>query len=701
MTLKTRMLATSLLGSACLFAATASTAAFAQDAAVTAAVDGDATGNDIVVTARQRSESLQQVPDSVTAFSAKAIEEAGIRSIDDVTSLMPNISLVDTQDAGTVAINIRGIGQVRNGEAPVALVIDGVQMTSTDMIKQALFDLEQIEVLKGPQGALYGRNAIGGAINITTKRPTNELQGRVSIDYANGDDRRASGSLSGALVPDVLLFRVAADYRKFDGVFNNVTLNRKVDFVEDINLRGRLLFEPADRLTIDLRGAYGDLKAGASWYIPLPDGQANNTSVPIQADVLGRSPRKVKDGSLKIDYEFEPFTLTSVSSLNNTKIDLSEDLEWYPQSILGATQLRRYESFTQEIRLSSPSDQKLRWTAGAYLLDAKRRVDTVVLISPDPTASGLPLSAYIQLPAARATEDILTKAAYGQVNYSVTDALELTGALRYDHDTRKQTNRLAPGPKRKASFDEWQPKLSVKYSFSRDNMVYATAARGFRSGGFNPPNAVFPAIYNPEVADTLEIGSKNSLLDRKLTLNAAAFYMKYKDQQVFILNVADQGIVNVDKTDIYGFELEAQARPVRNLQLGASLGFIDTKIKDFDGTAQFRGNKVPLTYRWSTTAFAQYKVPVGDHGIIGRVDYSRKSGNYWHIDNADKQNVVELVNARLTWDAGAYSVALYATNLLKERYTEEFFAKEFSAGASDIRYPGQPRRYGVSATLNF
>jgi len=687
-----------LLATACLFAGTA---AVAQDAAADTAAAAAADGNDIVVTARQRSESLQQVPDSVTAFSAKAIEEAGIRSIDDVTSLMPNISLVDSQDAGTVAISIRGIGQVRNGEAPVALVIDGVQMTSTDMIKQALFDLEQIEVLKGPQGALYGRNAIGGAINITTRRPTNALQGRVSLDYANGDDRRLSGSLSGALVPDLVLFRIAADYRKFDGVFRNVTLNRKVDFLEDVNLRGRLLITPTDRLTIDLRGAYGDLKAGASYYIPLPDGQPNNTTVPIQADVLGRSPRTVKDGSVKIDYAFDPFTFSSISAFNKTKIDLSEDLEWFPQSILGATQLRRYESFTQEFRLSSPSDQPLRWTAGAYLLDAKRSVDTVVLISPDPTASGLPLSAYIQLPAARATEDILTKALYGQINYNVTDALELTGALRYDHDKREQTNRLVPGPKRKASFDEWQPKVSVKYSFSRDNMVYATAARGFRSGGFNPPNAVFPAIYNPEVADTLEIGSKNSLLDRKLTLNAAAFYMKYKDQQVFILNVADQGIVNVDKTDIYGFELEAQARPVRNLQIGASLGFIDTKIKDFDGTARFRGNKVPLTYRWSTTVFGQYKIPVGDNGIVARVDYSGKSGNYWHIDNADKQDAVHLVNARLTWDAGAYSVALYATNLLKERYTEEFFAKEFSAGASDIRYPGQPRRCGVSATLTF
>ncbi|MFL9839759.1 TonB-dependent receptor [Sphingomonas sp. ST-64] len=659
-------------------------------------------GNEIVITARQRSENLQDVPDSVTAFSAQAIEEAGIRSIDDVTALIPNLSLVDAQDAGTVAISIRGIGQVRNGEAPVALVIDGVQMTSTDMLKQALFDLEQIEVLKGPQGALYGRNAIGGAINITTRRPTNDLEGRLGFDYANGNDRQLSGALGGALVPDLLLFRIAADYRKFDGVLHNVTLDRKVDFVEDLNLQGRLILTPTDRLSFDLRGAYGDLDGGASWYIPLPDGQPNNTSIRIQNDFLGRSPRKTKDASLKIDYKFDPFTLTSVTAYNDTDIDLIEDLEWTPASILGARQQRGYESFSQEFRLASPSTQRLRWTAGVYLLDATKSVDTTILISPDPTDSGLPPSAYIPLPAAAADEEILTRAAYAQLNYSLTDALELTAALRYDNDKREQIDRLAGAARRTTSFDQWQPKLSVKYEISPDSMVYATAARGFRSGGFNPPTGVFPAIYRPEVADTLEIGTKKSLADRRVTVNAAAFYMRYKDQQVFVLNVADQGIVNVAKTDIFGLELEAQARPARNVQLGASLGFIDTSIKDFDGTTQYRGNKVPLTYRWSYTLFGQYRAPLGtDKSLIGRVDYSGKSGNYWHIDNEDRQDAVHLVNARVTFDARKYSIALYADNLFDTRYTEEFFAKQFSAGASDIRYPGQPRRYGVAASFNF
>ena len=500
----------------------------------------------------------------------------------------------------------------------------------------------------------------------------------------------------------MLLFRVAADYRKFDGVLHNVTLNRTVDFVEDVNLRARLLFTPTDRLTFDLKGTYGDTDGGASWYIPLPDGQPNNTAIPIQNDFLGTSPRKTKDASLKIDYEFDPFTLTSVSAYNDTDIDLLEDLDWTPLSILGARQIRTYESFSQEIRLTSPSSQDLRWTLGGYLLDAEKSVDTILLLSPDPTASGLAPTDYAQLPIAGADEKILTLAAYGQINYDISDALELTLALRYDHDDREQVNRLVPGPNRKSTFDEWQPKLSLKYEISPDSMVYATAARGFRSGGFNPPTGVFAPIYRPEVADTLEFGTKNSLANRTITLNAAAFYMRYKDQQVFILNVADQGIVNVAKTDIYGFELEASARPTDGLQFGGSLGFIDSEIKDFDGTAVFRGNEVPLTYRWSYALYGQYEVPVSDSAdLVARIDFTGMSGNYWHIDNADKQDAVQLANARLTYDADRFSLALYATNLFNERYTEEFFAKEFSAGANDIRYPGQPRRYGVAFTFDF
>lgn len=694
------LLRSHLLGCAALAVSTGALTALTAPAAAQDASPG--TPDELVVTARKRAENVQNIPDSVAVLSARAIEEAGIRNVNDAAALIPNLSLVDSQDAGTVAISIRGIGQVRNGEAPVAVVVDGVQLNSTDMIKQSLFDLERIEVLKGPQGALYGRNAIGGAINITTRAPTDEFHGGVTADYANGNDRRVMGSLSGPIAGDKLLFRIAGDYRKFDGVFDNVTRNRKVDFQRDLNLRGRLIFKPTDRLTIDLRAAYGDLKGGASWYIALPDNSPNDTRAPIEGDILGRSSRLFNEQSLKIDYELGTVTASSITSRSRTDLDLVEDIDWLPQSILGATQRRRTQSVTQEFRLTSSSSQRLRWTGGVFYLDGRKKIDTVVLLSPDATASRLPLSDYIPLPSARTTEDMETKAAYGQINYDLRPDLELTLALRYDHDRRELHDRLGGLPARAASFEEWQPKLSLKYNITPSSMVYGTLARGFRSGGFNPPTGVFPEIYRPETADSIEIGSKNNFFDRALTLNLAGFFTRYKNQQVFILNVADQGIVNVARTNILGFEMEATARPAAGLELSASLGLIDSDIKDFDGTALYRGNKVPLTYGWSYILSAQYSRPLSDRlSLVGRIDYSGKGDNYWHVDNADKQNDVHLVNARLTLEMGSISTAIFAENLFNVKYTEEFFSKKFSAGFTDIRYPGAPRRYGISGSFKF
>lgn len=664
------------------------------------AQEGD-TENAIVVTARSRAEKVQDIPDSVSVIGSDVIRSAGIRSIDDATIYTPNLSLVDAQDAGTVALTIRGVGQVRNGEAPVAIVVDGVQLNSPDMIKQALYDVEQIEILKGPQGALYGRNAIGGAINITTKQPRDEIEGRASAEYANGDDRRLTGAVGGAIVPGKLRFRLAADYRKFDGLLSNATLSRKVDFAEDFNVRGRLIFMPTDRLTIDLRGTHAKLDGGASWYIPVPDHDANNTTLPIVADVLGSSSRKFDDAALKIDYEFDPFTFTSTTAWSNTRLHLDEDLDWTPAAVFGVHQDRLLSTTTQEFRLTSPSNQPLRWTAGAYFLDGRRKVNSIFLISPDFTASGLPLSSYFPLPIARTTEDMWSWAGYGQINYDILPGLELTAALRYDKDRRTQTDRLGVNPRQRKAFDAWQPKFSINYKLSPGSNLYATLAKGFRSGSFNAPTGAFPLIVKPEVTKGVEIGSKNSFLDGRLTANLAGFYTRFENQQIFILKVSSQGLVNVAKSDIWGLEMETAFKVSPAFSTGASLGLIDAKIKDYDGSALYRGNKLPLTYSWSYTLWAQANMDVGGTRITGRADYSGKGGNYWHVDNLDKQDPVHIVNVRLSAILGPVEAAVYAQNLFNEKYTEEFFSKAFSGAGNDIRYPSSPRRYGVGLTYSF
>ncbi len=274
---------------------------------------------EIVVTARKREERLQDIPDAISTFSASAIEDAGIASVKDFTNLIPNMSLIQAQNQGTVAINIRGIGQVRNGEPPVAMVIDGVQLSSPNQITQELYDIERIEVLKGPQGALYGRNAIGGAVNIITKQPSNDFEHFLRLSAANGFDLKVQGGSSGPIVEDKVLYRISGSYQDFNGVIPNVTLGEDVDFMKDKNLRGRLLILPTERLSFDIRASYSKYDGGASWYIPLPDGQPNNTTEQVQGNILGLGNRELQEYALKIEYEADFATLTSVTAYSSTE----------------------------------------------------------------------------------------------------------------------------------------------------------------------------------------------------------------------------------------------------------------------------------------------------------------------------------------------------------------------------------------------
>ncbi len=248
-------------------AASAQTVTEAATPATAASSPEVATLDRVLIRARGRDEALQGVPMSVRAFSAQAVEERGIRKPGDFVALIPNLSLVEAQSVGTSFMTIRGITQVRNGDAPMAVVVDGVEQVDAKQFTQDLFDIQRIEVLRGPQGALYGRQAVGGAILITTRQPTDKTTGFVDLGYATGNEKTAQGALSGALVKDQLFYRLAASITDRDGYFENLYLGRKADPYRDRTFRGLLKWDVSDRLSIDLRSNYvRDHGAGAATY---------------------------------------------------------------------------------------------------------------------------------------------------------------------------------------------------------------------------------------------------------------------------------------------------------------------------------------------------------------------------------------------------------------------------------------------------
>jgi iron complex outermembrane receptor protein len=680
-------------------------------------------GNVIIVTARGRDEQLQDVPDSIIALTADDILDQDIRQINDAINVLPNIAIVDSQDLGLSLINIRGIGQVRNGEPPVAFVVDGVQLTSADIFNQDLFDVQSIEILKGPQGALYGRNAIAGAFVIETQRPGNVFEGNIEARFANGPEVGVSGVLRGPIIEDVVQFSIAGSATMFDGLIDNVTVRQpapttegpgavgepvEVDNYDQANLRGRLIITPSDRLTIDARATYSYIEGGASYFISMPPGQPNNTDVPVQNDEIGFSDREHQEYSLKLDYEFDGFTVTSVTAHSKTDFFLHEDLDWTPDPILGLDQARFSRSWSEDLRLTSNDDGPLRWSFGGYYLDVYRTIDTILLV--ETPADGL---LDLPIPIARPTERNEAYALYGQINYDLTPDLELTLAGRYDWDDREQTDRLT-NVVTEASFKAFQPKVSLAYNWTDDVMTYVSVGKGFRSGGFNAPGAIFPLIYDAETAWNYETGLKSSWLGGDLLVNAAAFYTQFENMQQFSFVQGLQGLFNVADVDIFGVELEVAAEPVNNLELFASVGILDSEVKDFEGriesapgvvlveAANVVGNQIPRMYGWSYRAGGQYTLPLTrSWEMTARVDYTGQGDNFWHLDNLDAEKDRHLVNASLGFNKDDLTITFYAENLFDHEYTEEFFAQEWLGLVSDIRWPGRPRRYGVRVRHEF
>ena len=301
---------------------------------------------EIVVTARKRDESIVDIPAAMTVFTADGIEEAGIGTPHDFINLTPNMTIIQSQNPGTTFVTIRGISQARNSEMSVAVMVDGVLLSNPAQFNQELFDIEQIEILKGPQGALYGRNAIGGAVTITTKQPSDELEGKVSVGYDSGPGYRIQGALSGPVgSSDTLKFRGSVSYKDTDGFLDNATLNTEADPYEDFSGRIKLLWQPNEQFTADARFSASLIDTTALYFVinkdlagtlsnlglaPIPAGSPNEdnsnfTGLPILSDNLGNGEKDMYNASLKLDYEADIGTFTSITAWDETEEILTGD----------------------------------------------------------------------------------------------------------------------------------------------------------------------------------------------------------------------------------------------------------------------------------------------------------------------------------------------------------------------------------------
>ena len=700
---------------------------------------------EIVIKALKRDRSLQDVPAAVTVLSASAIEQQNITRPADFIELTPNVVLTDSNNAGETLITVRGDAQTRNTEAPVAVVVDGVVLSGRNAFNGELFDIEQIEVLKGPQGYLYGRNAIAGAIVITTYEPGNEFAGKASFGQGKGEESRARVSVGGPVVEDKLFIRVSGAYIDREGFYRNVTRQDFEDPFNEKSGRLRLLYKPADALKIDLRAASSRVSGGATQFSPQTQIAALQTSpqaanidvndvhdIPFVRNVQGRNKQQKNSFSARIDWTSEAGALTGVTAYDDV-LDVFASDNFPYAATRDTTQFNvvSHQAWSQEIRFASPVDQRLRYIVGAYYTAIENAPNIHAAIGADP--GGFVLDAFNPIPAGQPNEtvsfisdDVETEAwaVFAIVNWDLTDDLELTLAGRFDSEA-KQTEDVSPprfspssGERRAQTFEAFQPKINLTWQANSAWMVYGGYARGFQAGGFNGTQTfarsggTAPNDFGASTADNFEIGFKSTVLGGDLILNGAAFHNSKENAQQFRFIPAGtlNAVTVIDEIALIGFELEAAAKLADNLNLSAGLGYIDAKISRLDSDPISEGNRAPfvpevtsslsLTHRWALGG--RFDAP--DLELISNLSYEYRGSQEFNSRNSpgSKRKALNLLDARIALQTRSWSLAVWGKNLTDEEYPEDVVSVFTEAPLTTyVTYRAVPRTAGVEFTVYF
>lgn len=733
-----------------------------------AEADSGAIG-EIVVTARRRAENLQDVPISMTAYTAETIQARGVSDLKGMTNFTPNLEINSGRADGggtTAQIYIRGVGQndfLIPNDPGVGLYVDDVYVARSTGAVAGLSDIQSVEVLRGPQGTLYGKNTIGGAVRITSAPPSfDAISGRMSVTYGSYDRLDFQGSANIPLASNFAI-RLSGSSRNTDDLqkrYLDPTGAGQGNINQDA---ARLIarWKPADELDITLSGDYtrtrqhmaygGNIRyiAGAS---PLID-VLNAEIFPGVASSLGLPAGTVFDGRWStapktsgatgpnsddydvwgvsgiIVYDLTPdIALKSITAYRSVKGAAGRDGDSSPFAVVETISADDNKQFSQELQLNGTSfADRFKWTLGLYYIreNLENRITTKLWDGLFRSSLGIDFNA-------RSRGKLLGRsmAAFGQGTFDVTDKLHVTVGGRYNVEKKNFNNRwffldqprefTCPGIDVNGVFENcrskdnvFTPMASLAYNFTRDVMAYASYSEGFKAGGWTPRLFSQQSLkrYKPEKLKAYEVGVKSSLFDRRMTLNISAFQSDYSDLQLTSVRADSTGapqpiVENAGTARIRGVEIEANARIGDATTVSAGLGYLDGKYRRLDPGVSFPlSAELPDTPPLSLTGSIEHRVALAnDGGITVRVDTSYKDRTYKEPSNirAVSQKPYVLLNGRLAYQPAdeRYSIALFGTNLLDERYITNGLDVASTFGIYEAYY-GRPREWGVELALKF
>jgi iron complex outermembrane receptor protein len=733
-------------------------AADSAAAADAGAVGGDAGVADstslatVKVTAQKREESVQKVAAPITVLGGDALLDAGIgRSASEITNSVPNASAA-TQGHGRPRWWIRGAGtgqQQHDFPNPVGVYIDDVYISNASATGFPLFDLERVEVLRGPQGTLWGKNTTGGAINVISRKPTFAPESFVKLDYGTYNDKILQAATSGALVDNVLAGRLSAYVEDHDGRFKNSFNHNKKDDLKERAIRGQLLglFSPEFEASLNLH--YRDYKTTGGLTTVSSDaanGEYRNGYFPSRnRDVIGANAPQWSDttqfgGNLNFKWELGKLSLTSITAYENFKVKGENDGDNTPLEIGRGYSDVKSRQISQEFRLASPREDRWNWLVGAHYFYEK--IDSYSAGALLPNAPHFGPAAAANYSSSTFDHETTSYAIFGSTTFNFTDKFDTTLGLRWTTEEKKLdlTRRASSAGNPPVFLDEshwWRSPLGVaftsdpskrwnaftfditpQYKVTDDLRVYLRYAKGVKSGGFNTgaTNVSALATLDPEVLNSVELGLKSEWLNGKLNFNANIFGYKYKDVQVNVVGplpptyVAVSYMQNVKKGRAYGAEFELEALPVDNLHVSANLGLLKTEFTDFDvlnGGGDYSGNEFVRSPHVTAQLAADYKIPLaGGNKLVLAGDVRYTSKQYYYTTNQDNpllgEDAYAISNARISYVTlhDALTLTAYVNNIGDTKYRNH--ALPGAAGASGaVTYWGARRTGGVSLTYHF
>ncbi|WP_114951589.1 TonB-dependent receptor [Sphingosinicella terrae] len=703
---------------------------------------------DIVVTAQRRAENLQDVPISVASVGGGALEANGIETTRDIQFAVP--TLVYNQASSFAQPFLRGIGSditAPNADPSVATYVDGVFVANTTAVLQGLLGVDRIEVLQGPQGTLYGRNAVGGAVNVYTLTPRQELEGRLTATYGNYDLTQISGFVSGG-VTDTLALGIYGAFSRRDTYLTKINPNivGEPDHQTSYGVRVRGVWNPASNFTLTGSFEYQRSRGfeEAAFRNIQPDALAYLLGAPV---IIRRrtidsdypqifEPQQIS-AMLRADVDFGWAQFVSLSGYRDLDGGLSiNDLDGTSAPVLNSyANPISSRAFSQELQLLSPSGSRISWILGLYYYNERSAFEPQATISPGSIFLPPPIVAAFN----NSVVHLSSYAAFGQATMPLgflSDDFRLTLGGRFTRDEKRfdAFSYLTgadlvelPGtrttyPRDTIGWSRFTPKITLDYRIG-ETLLYGTYSSGFKSGAYNVASPATPGPVDPETLDAFEIGAKNEFAGGRIRLNLAAYFYSFKDIQVQRIDLAAGGattLQNAAEVEAYGIDATLTARVSRHLTLNASAAWEHGEYVSFPDAATFlppnpasptfpantpasvdvSGNRLQRTPEWTFSAGADFRYPLANGGSINATaNWYYNDGYFWEPTNRFRQSSYHLVNATLgyTFPGDRFTVTAFVRNLTNSYYSNSLLVVPTAIVVQD----GEPRMYGVTASVRF